>query len=669
VADTSIVFDLVARDRASSTMDKVKRNAGLLAGAVGLMALKFGKDSVAAFAEAEKAQGRLSDAFDKFPKLADTNIGRIQNLNKALAQKTKFDDDATASGQAVLAQFGVTGKQLEKLTPLMQDYAAKTGKDLPTAAADFGKAMLGQGRALKAVGLDFEDTGTKTGNLNALMAGMRTQVGGFAEKEGKTAAGQAAILKNQFGELQEEAGSHLVPVLMRVASALLAVIGFIQENKKVIVPLVAVLGTLGAVVWTIITAQKAWIAVQAALNVVMSANPIGIVIVAIAALVAGIVIAYKRSETFREIVDNAFRAIAASGKWMWENVLRPAFEGIVGAFKAVGKAAEFLWDKVLRPAFGFITDAWMTVVGVIIDGAAKAFGWIPGLGDKLKNARDKFHEFKDSVNAALDGIKDEDVVVRYELQAIGVGPLANKQVPAGGGTSHTGHSWSNPLLGTGGAGNINIKQRNSGTDGVNDALSRAGNKMSDMAPTFDRFGRPVSPYLISQRYAGPYPAHSGIDLAGPTGTPIRSAGPGRVSRVMALTTSYGKHVIVDHPGGWSTLYAHMNSLGVGVGDVVASGSQLGTRGDTGNSRGPHLHFEVRKNGATVNPESVMSFDRGGMLPTGLSLVHNGTGKPEPVGHDLVRGGNTYNIYGATDPEAVVRAIQTYERRNGSGWRA
>jgi phage-related minor tail protein len=136
-----------------SKLGKTAKTAGKVMGlgllAAGAVAVKFGKDSVDAFVEAQAAQAKLSDAFARFPKLADVNINSLRDLNSQLALKTKFDDDATASGQAVLAQFGLTGTQLRTLTPLMQDYAAKTGKDLPTAAKDLGKALLGNGKALK----------------------------------------------------------------------------------------------------------------------------------------------------------------------------------------------------------------------------------------------------------------------------------------------------------------------------------------------------------------------------------------------------------------------------------------------------------------------------------------------------------------------------------------
>src|SRR5690606_36464480 len=75
-------------------------------------------------------------------------------------------------------------------------------------------------------------------------------------------------------------------------------------------------------------ATRVWAGVQWLLNAAMTANPIGLVVVAIAALVAGIVLAYRRSETFREIVNAAFQAIGAAARWLWENAIRPAWDGI-----------------------------------------------------------------------------------------------------------------------------------------------------------------------------------------------------------------------------------------------------------------------------------------------------------------------------------------------------
>ncbi len=83
--------------------------------------------------------------------------------------------------------------------------------------------------------------------------------------------------------------------------------------------------------------------------------------------------------------------------------------------------------------------------------------------------------------------------------------------------------------------------------------------------------------------------------------PVLASAPGVVTRVRSLTTSYGRHVIVDHGGGFTTLYAHLNKLAVVEGQMVDQGDLIGYLGTTGNSTGPHLHFEQRKDGAYFRP--------------------------------------------------------------------
>jgi murein DD-endopeptidase MepM/ murein hydrolase activator NlpD len=94
--------------------------------------------------------------------------------------------------------------------------------------------------------------------------------------------------------------------------------------------------------------------------------------------------------------------------------------------------------------------------------------------------------------------------------------------------------------------------------------------------------------------------HTGIDLAVPLGTPVHAALDGTV-HVVVSTTGYGVHVILDHGGGLTTLYAHLESVTVHDGDEVDGGDVIGLAGSTGNSTGPHLHFEVRRDGVTEDP--------------------------------------------------------------------
>ena len=363
---TTLSFDVLWRDRGAErgmrqlgdTTEKTSgRFKSLKLGAVGAIAavgvasVKFGSDSVKAFVEAEGSQIKLQEAFRKFPKLADTNIGSLEKLNATLAQKTKYDDDATSSGQAVLAQFGLTGRQITQLTPLLQDYASKTGKDLPSAAKDLGKAVMGQGRALKNVGLDLKDTGSATGNLDQLMGGLRSQVGGFASKEGKSAAGRAEILKNQFGELQEAAGAQLLPALMKLGGGALKLVGFIGELSPVFRSFRRVAGS-----------ALASVSEELGLGRASFRNFADFIL------------------THQEDIISGFSRLAKTSLSIGKAILTTASAGLRGF-------------ALLMDNQTVTTEVMLNNFGRILKGSALAFGWIPGIGPKLKVASATFDSF------------------------------------------------------------------------------------------------------------------------------------------------------------------------------------------------------------------------------------------------------------------------------------
>ncbi len=125
-------------------------------------------------------------------------------------------------------------------------------------------------------------------------------------------------------------------------------------------------------------------------------------------------------------------------------------------------------------------------------------------------------------------------------------------------------------------------------------------------PWSGRFIKPVNGRLTSGFGMRVHPIfkvrkmHTGIDLAAPSGTPIRAADAGVVVEAGYLR-GYGYTVIIDHGGGVATLYAHCSAILVAVGQEVQRGQTIARVGSTGYSTGPHLHFEVRVNGEPVNP--------------------------------------------------------------------
>jgi murein DD-endopeptidase MepM/ murein hydrolase activator NlpD len=94
--------------------------------------------------------------------------------------------------------------------------------------------------------------------------------------------------------------------------------------------------------------------------------------------------------------------------------------------------------------------------------------------------------------------------------------------------------------------------------------------------------------------------HAGVDIAVPSGTPVRAAASGTVA-IAGWVGGYGNYTCINHGGGMATCYAHQTSIGVSVGQSVKQGQVIGVSGCTGHCLGPHVHFEVRINGQPVDP--------------------------------------------------------------------
>jgi murein DD-endopeptidase MepM/ murein hydrolase activator NlpD len=135
---------------------------------------------------------------------------------------------------------------------------------------------------------------------------------------------------------------------------------------------------------------------------------------------------------------------------------------------------------------------------------------------------------------------------------------------------------------------------------INAAYNGSGDYVHGGEFTGGALSWPVSG-VVSSGYGMRWGAmHTGVDIAAPSGTPIVAAADGTVM-IASYHYSYGNYVVVDHGSGISTLYAHNTSLAVAPGQVVSRGQVIAYCGSTGDSTGPHCHFEVRVNGAHQNP--------------------------------------------------------------------
>jgi phage-related protein len=219
-------------------------------------------------------------------------------------------------------------------------------------SAAIAKGYTGQTGALEKLIPGLSQAAKKSDDFNVIMGELAETTGGAMAESASTAAGQYQVFTNQMGELQESLGAGLLPVVQAILPLMQRMADFAAENTTAIKILVGIVAGLSAGILVANAAMKAyaaaqvvvkvataaWTAAQWLLNAALTANPIGLVIAAIAALAAGLVIAYTKSETFRNIVNAAFAAVKAAAM------------ALVGAFDSLVDAA--------RTAFNWIVSHW-----------------------------------------------------------------------------------------------------------------------------------------------------------------------------------------------------------------------------------------------------------------------------------------------------------------------
>ncbi|MDP2778398.1 MAG: LysM peptidoglycan-binding domain-containing M23 family metallopeptidase [Anaerolineales bacterium] len=134
--------------------------------------------------------------------------------------------------------------------------------------------------------------------------------------------------------------------------------------------------------------------------------------------------------------------------------------------------------------------------------------------------------------------------------------------------------------------------------------SEIGGNACGGGPVAAGFGWPADAYSLSGNGYGP--GHLGIDITAPEGSNVYAAGSGIVTQAqVGYNYGYGNVVQIDHGSGYVTVYAHLSQINVGVCQPVGQGTVIGYSGNTGNSFGAHLHFEIRIGGTNINPYDIV----------------------------------------------------------------
>lgn len=375
---------------ASSTASSKMSKAGSIAGkvlAVGIAAA--GAAAVAATkaaAEDEQAQVKLATAYKNNANATDAQIAASERWIAVQGKTLGVADDDLRPALGKLVTITHDVGKAQKLASLAMDISAGSGKSLASVTQALVRAKTGETTSLSKYGIEVEKANGKTISFRDATKKLADTFGGSAAAAADTAAGKQKILEVQMGELQETIGAKLLPVMLKLTNAGLAAIDWMTQHATATKVLAGVVVGLVTTVFVVGKAIQAWSAitrvatgVQAAFNVVMAANPIVLVTVAIVALGVALVVAYKKSETFRNIVNGAFKAVVGAGKAVidffknnWKKVLFVLLTGPVGLavifIKAKGGAIKSAIIGFAKGVLGFLKANWKKALLLLLTG-------------------------------------------------------------------------------------------------------------------------------------------------------------------------------------------------------------------------------------------------------------------------------------------------------------
>ncbi len=332
----------------------------------------LGSDMSASSQEAYKAIGL--DAAEMSRAVA-TGGAEAQNALHLVASGLLEIEDPAERANTAIALFGTPVEDLA-IDQIPQFLQALTGGS--NSMAGFAGAADQMGQTLSdnaATKLEIFKRGVQEGLIGALTSSVE-----WVDRNREVAAGLAIALGVVVGAL----------VTAKVAAAGYAVTQGIAAaatgaGSAALAGNSLALGAYAIASGVVRGATLAWSAVQWVLNAALSANPIGLVVVAIGALIAGIVLAYKNSETFRDIVQACWEGIKVAALWTWDNVLKPVFDWIVGGYTLAWNAAKAAGEGI-GAAWQWISDKATAAKDWVVNAFNTVVDFVTGLPERVRSA-------------------------------------------------------------------------------------------------------------------------------------------------------------------------------------------------------------------------------------------------------------------------------------------
>ena len=290
------------------------------------------------------AQDKLAEQIRRTTGATDAQITANEDWISVQGKLLGVTDDELrpALGGLVRATGNITKAQ--ELAAAAMDISAAKGISLETTTKALEKAYGGNMTALAKLSPELRDMIKGGATLDEVMQAMSKTFGGAASEAAETTAGKFARMKLALDETKESIGASLMPAVEAVIPFLQSLATWAQDNPEFFkVIAIALAGIATAIV---------------AINIAMSLNPISAIAIGIGLVAAAAVIAYKKFETFRTIIDTVFGAV----RWWISNVTIPLFQGLLGAATFVFKAIAAVWNNTVGK-LAFTIPSWVPLIG------------------------------------------------------------------------------------------------------------------------------------------------------------------------------------------------------------------------------------------------------------------------------------------------------------------
>lgn len=264
------------------------------AAAIGGLAVVIGDATKAAMEDA-KAQELLAQAIEKNTLAGEANVKAAEAYIEKTMMSAAVADDQLRPALATLVQTTGDLTYSQDLLNTALDISAATGTDLGAVTDAVAKAYAGNTKALGNLIPSVRELIKDGASLDTVMAAVNATVGGAATVAANSAEGQFKRLSLTLGETKEAIGAAFLPVLERLLPKLQSLALFVQQNTGLVVGLIIAVGSFAAAILALNFALKVVTVAQMAFNIAMAANPVGLAVVAIGALVAGMVLLEEKT--------------------------------------------------------------------------------------------------------------------------------------------------------------------------------------------------------------------------------------------------------------------------------------------------------------------------------------------------------------------------------------